>query len=66
LRQLGWFPIPQLKAALVILLTRSRRQWWVVGKDAPPEAIDFLKYISTLNHKSNRPRLVCQCLWSKG
>ncbi|MDD5368394.1 MAG: extracellular solute-binding protein [Anaerolineaceae bacterium] len=56
--KLGWFPFPMVEGgAGQATDALGGGNGWIVGKNAPPEAIDFLKFISSVDSNTQQARL---------
>jgi raffinose/stachyose/melibiose transport system substrate-binding protein len=56
--KLGWFPFPAVEGGAGDPADAlGGGNGWVVGKDAPPEAIDFLKYISSAESQIEQAKI---------
>ncbi len=54
--KLGWFPFPAVEGAGDPADALGGVDGWLVGKNAPPEAVDFLKYISSVESETAQAR----------
>ncbi len=64
--KLGWFPFPAVEGGAGDAADAlGGGNGFAIGKNAPPEAVDFLKYLSSVDSQIAKPRSASRCRWSK-